>query len=112
MYGSRLWTLAMVTVVGGSVACEAGPCTNDISQLQAQIARAEAASTAAGPSGPQSVGAQLHHQPTPSSVGAAENKANADAKAALNRARQADAAGDAAGCQRALMEARELFGLE
>jgi len=112
MSGSRLWALAAVVVVGGSMACQAGPCTNDIVQLQAQIAREEANSPSAGPSGPQSVGAQLHHQPTPSTVGAAESKASADAKFALDRARQADAAGDLAGCQRALTEARELFGLQ
>jgi len=112
MYGSRLWTLVAVAVVGTSMACQAGPCTNDIVQLQAQIARAEAASPSAGPSAAQSVGAQLHHQPTPSSVGAAESKASVGARAALDRARAADAAGDAAGCQRALKEARDLFGLQ
>lgn len=112
MYRSHFMVLTAAAFIGGSMACEAGPCTNDIVQLQARIARAEASSPLVGPSAPQSVGAQLHHQPTPSSVGAAESKASADAKAALNRARQADAAGDAAGCQRALKDARELFGLE
>lgn len=112
MSGSRLWALAATVLVGGSVVCQAGPCTNDIVKVQAQIARAEASSPSVGPSAPQSVGAQLHHQPTPSSVGAAESKASAGARAALDRARQADAAGDLAGCQRALTEAKDLFGLQ
>ena len=62
-----------------------------------------------GPSAPQSVGAQLHHQPTPGSVEGAEHKAREMADAALDRARKADAAGDAerlregaCRCQRAL----------
>jgi len=104
--------LAAVTFGCGSEVADAGPCAKDIVQLQAQIAGAEAKSPTVGPSAPQSVGAQLHHQPTPSSVGAAENKASADARAALDRARQADAAGDAAACRRALTQARELFGLQ
>jgi hypothetical protein len=108
----RAAVLATTAFGCGSEVADAGPCTKDIVQLQSQIARAEAKSPTVGPSAPQSVGAQLHHQPTPSSVGAAENKASADAKAALDRARQADAAGDAAACQRALTDARVLFGLE
>jgi hypothetical protein len=38
--------------------------------------------------------------------------ANADGEAALARARNADAAGDAAACTKALAEARALYGVE
>ena len=65
-----------------------------------------------GPTAPQSVGAQLHHQPTPGSVEGAEGKARADGLAALDRARKADAAGDAAACKSALEEAKLIYGLE
>jgi hypothetical protein len=89
----------------------AGPCTAQINNLERQI-KLSASNPTVGPSGTQTVGAQLHHQPTPSTVQHAEIKANADADAALDRARKADAAGDASGCQSALVEARRLYGLE
>jgi hypothetical protein len=92
-------------------AAHAGPCTAQISSLEQQI-RLSASNPAVGPSGTQTVGAQLHHQPTPSTVQHAENEANADADAALDRARKADAAGNASGCQSALTEARRLYGFE
>ena len=63
-------------------------------------------------SAPQTVDAQLHHQPTPGSVQSAERMANADGEAALVRARNADAAGDASACTKALMEAQAIYGIE
>ena len=78
--------------------------------LQRQIGRS-ATGPESGPSGPQSIGAQLHHQPTPGAVQNAESKANADAAAAFDSARRADAAGDADGCRKALEEARRLYGI-
>jgi hypothetical protein len=92
-------------------AAHAGPCTAQIRNLEQQI-KLSASNPAVGPSGTQTVGAQLHHQPTPTTVEHAEIKANADADAALDRARKADAAGDALGCHSALVEARRLYGLE
>jgi hypothetical protein len=89
----------------------AGPCTARIANLEQQI-KLSASSPIVGPSAPQTVGAQLHRQPTPNTVDHAETTANADADAALDRARKADTAGDASGCQSALVEARRLYGLE
>jgi hypothetical protein len=94
-----------------TVPAYAGPCTTHISNLEKQI-RLSAANPTVGPTAPQTVGAQLHHQPTPSTVEHAETKANADADTALDRARKADAAGNASGCKSALAEARRLYGLE
>jgi hypothetical protein len=48
----------------------AGPCTPEIGRMRAGIG----AWLASGPSAPQSVAAMLHHQPTPSSVAAAEER--------------------------------------
>jgi hypothetical protein len=69
-------------------------------------------SGAGEPSAPQTLGAQLHHQPTAGTVQNAEHKANADGDAALERARKADAAGDAEGCTAALREAKNLYGID
>ena len=103
-------TLCSLIVVAVPAAY-AGPCTTQISKLEQQI-KLSASNPEVGPSGRQTVGAQLHHQPTPGTVERAETKANADADAALDRARKADAAGDASGCQSALIQARRLYGLE
>jgi hypothetical protein len=58
-------------------AAHSGTCTAQIAQLEQQI-RGTA---------PQSIEAQLHHQPTPRTVQNAETKAIADADAALQRDR-------------------------
>jgi hypothetical protein len=111
----RIVTLAAVALIGGSAASFAGPCTKQISQVEQRIRQAQAGSPPGGagePSAPQSVGAQLHHQPTPGSVQSAERMANADGEAALARARNADAAGNAAACAKALTEASALYGVE
>ena len=112
---SRILLLATIAIVGGGVAAQAGPCTKQISQVEQRIRQAQAASPPGGagePTAPQSVEAQLHHQPTPGTVQSAERMANADGEAALARARSADAAGNAAACTKALAEASALYGIE
>src|ERR1700679_4260958 len=61
----------------------AGPCTVQITELEQRISSAPA-SPPNMPSAPQSVGAQLHCQPTPNTVQSAAGSANADADAALS----------------------------
>jgi hypothetical protein len=115
---SRNYLLASATSI--ALFCVAGPawsgpCTAQIAQLEQQIKLATVDPTAepeVGPTAPQTVGAQLHHQPTPGSVRHAEHVANADADAALDRARKADAAGNADACHKAVGEASRLYGIE
>ena len=90
---------------------QSGPCTEQIAQLKQQV-RHTPSGPESGPTGLQSVGAQLHRQPTPGSVEQAEHMANADADAALDRAQMADAAGNADGCMEALREAKRLYGVD
>jgi hypothetical protein len=110
--------IAPIMLAAGLVSaapCHAGPCTAQIAQVEQQIAqsRANAALQGAGtPTAAQTLGAQLHRQPTPESVQSAQNKAGADAAAALDRARKADAAGDAAACAKALNDAKQIYGIE
>ena len=85
------------------------------SQVEQAISRARMRSAPGGagePDAAQSVGAQLHHQPTPGSVQSAERVAIADGDAALERARKADTAGDGAACTGALAEAKAIYGVE
>lgn len=90
----------------------AGPCTQEITQVQAQVDARVDAVAGAGPSGAESNAARLHRQPTPGSIAAAEQKLGEGkpeeaALAAMARARAADAAGDKAGCDEALALARK-----
>ena len=100
-----------VTFALFSLPCEAGPCAKDIELMQVRLDAWLDAKAAAGPSAQQSVGAQLHRQPTPGSIENTERKlgdlsmnAVDMVKAIMVRARKADADGDAAGCQSALAE--------
>jgi len=89
---SSIVLLAAIALAGGVLAAQAGPCTKQILEVEAQIWSAQALQpgVAGAPSAPQSVAAQLHRQPTPQSVETALNDANADGIAALNRAKKAD----------------------
>jgi hypothetical protein len=100
-----LFATTAATLLCGSGAAHSGPCTSQIEGLERQIGRASS-SAKSGPTAPQSIEAQLHHQPTPETVRDAERKANADAAAALQRARQADTDDNPAACTKALDEAK------
>jgi hypothetical protein len=93
------------TVLCGSGTAHSGPCTSQIEQLEREIGRTTS-SAKNGPTAPQSIEAQLHRQPTPETVRNAERKANEDAAAALQRARQADTDDNSAACAKALDEAK------
>ena len=108
--GSVVSLAASALLLAGADAARSGPCAEDIILLERQIA-ATAPGPQSGPTGDQTVGAQLHHQPTPGSVQQAEHVANKDADEALARAKRADAAGNAADCTAALQRARELYGI-
>jgi hypothetical protein len=94
---------------------QAGPCSHDIDRMQARVDAVIAATAAAGPTGRESSAATTHHQPTPGSIAAAEERLGEGARAeralaALARARAADAAGDRGGCERALADVQRVLG--
>jgi hypothetical protein len=103
--GGLLIATIGATMLCGSGAALSGPCTVQIAQLERQI-RLTVPRPESGPTSPQTLGAQLHYQPTPADVQYAESRANAEADAALQRARQADADGDAVACALAYETAR------
>jgi hypothetical protein len=105
------WIVICAALVGGTNMAHAGPCTAQIAAVEGQV-KETLPGPESGPTGPQTLGAQLHHQPTPGDVTHAEHVANKDADAALDRARTADAAGNAAGCQAAVNEAKRLYDID
>jgi hypothetical protein len=90
---------------------DAGPCTSAIAQFE-QALRQSGKDADAGPTGRQSIGAQLGHQPTPSSVKRADQRAQTNFAAALAHAKRLDARGNRSGCKRALAQARRLYELQ
>jgi hypothetical protein len=94
----------------------AGPCSQQIGEMQGQIdARLEAAA-AAGPSGRETTAA-MNRQPTPKSIAAAEvqlgdipAKTMQAIEGAMARAREADRAGDRAACEKALGDVKNAMG--
>lgn len=115
MNRSGIMALAGAALLASVAAAQAGPCTKQIAEVEQQITQLQGTPSSSGagqPSGPQTVGAQLHHQPTPGSVEGAQSKASADASAVLRRARKADTAGDAKACAAAIDEAKRLYGID
>jgi hypothetical protein len=85
-----------------------GPCSSEISQFESAV-RQSAGNPNSGPTLPQSVGAQLDHQPTPGTMKRAEKQAERMFRRTLARAERLDARGDRAGCTRALAEAKDMY---
>lgn len=104
-YVGLLIATTSASVLCGGSAAHSGPCTLQIARLERQIQHA-GSSPQSGPTAPQSIVGLLHHQPTPDAVQNAERKANSDAAAALDRARQVDVDGSAVACAKALDEAK------
>jgi hypothetical protein len=87
---------------------QAGPCSEDIAQFEAAI-RQSAGNPNAGLTAPQSVGAQLNHQPTPASLKQAQKRLQSTFSATMARAKRLDARGDGTGCSRALSAAKRMY---
>jgi hypothetical protein len=89
-------------------AVQAGPCSEDIAQFEAAISQS-AGNPNAGLTAPQSVGAQLEHQPTPQSVKRAQSHLQVKFAATMARAKLLDSRGDGTGCNRALSTAKRMY---
>jgi hypothetical protein len=99
------------TLMGIQASAFAGPCSDEIAKLQ-KVADETQVHRFVGPTESQSVGAQLHHQPTPESIAVAENMASGRVDAVLKRAKTLDDAGKEADCMTSVGEAKLLLGLE
>jgi hypothetical protein len=109
--GSQSFVLALALATASilDVAhAHAGPCTADIKQFEQEVRRL-GKNPDYGPMAPQTIGAQLGHQPTPASVRQAEKRAQAAFASALVSAKRFDTRGDRAACMRALTRAKRLY---
>ena len=105
------------TLAASMSAAYAGPCSPEITQVQEQIDASMHAKANAGPTAPESTAAKMHHQPTPSSLAAAQVELGQTSperfnaiNAAMARALEADGAGDQSACEQALADVKRLLG--
>ena len=106
----KLTHLVIVTsaLLALGVGCaQAGPCSADIAKIEKAL---NAPNSPFGPTGRQTVGAQLGQQPTPSSMARAEQKAGSRYQAALTRAQTLDNQNDPA-CKKAVKKLKTLVGM-
>ena len=108
--------IAAALVIGAAsgpltLSAHAGPCSKQIVRFEETV-RQSAETPGEGPMAPQSIGAQLGHQPTPGSVKGADMKAQKTFDAALTRAKMLDAKGMRKKCVQALAYAKRLFDLQ
>jgi hypothetical protein len=108
--GLFVCTAAAALLAGADVAYS-GPCTAQIAALEQQI-KSLPAGPKTGPTFSQTLGAQLHHQPTPEDVQHAQTVGRKEADAALKAAQNADAADNAGACNAALEQAKRLYDID
>ena len=103
-----------INLLGGVEVVYAGPCTTEIARVEQKIREVQATAPPGGPGEPScrnrsALSCTISRRP----VGRGRrSKASAEAAAALDRARKADAAGDAKACANALQDAKDLYGIE
>jgi hypothetical protein len=103
---SRVAFVFIAALCGFAVAsANASECSTQVAQLQQSVAGSPGIVGTA----PQSLGAQLDHQPTPASVANAKQNARSDVIAVLERAKDFDAEGKASECWDALGKAKLLL---
>jgi hypothetical protein len=100
-----LMTSALLAL--GVGCAQAGPCSADLAKIEKVL---NEPNSPFGPTGRQTVGAQLGRQPTPSSMARAEQKAGSHYQAALTRAQTLDNQNNPA-CKKAVKKLKALVGM-
>jgi hypothetical protein len=112
----------VMTLIAGALALStlpsfAGPCSQEIDQMQAKINARVEATAGVGRAAQESSAATMHHQPTPRSIAAAESKLGELSPQTVQtltddmaRARAADLAGDQSSCEQALADVQRALG--
>lgn len=113
----RLLVFGAIAFAASLSASYAGPCSDDIANMQARIDAKLETKAAAGPTAREGVSAGRSDQPTPRSIAAAEEKLGdvppqmvEAVGQAMARARAADSAGDRPACEQALADAQRALG--
>jgi hypothetical protein len=108
MRNSMIALILCATCSMSAGAARAETCTQQVEQFQATIQQSSTSSMDE-PSAPETTGAKLGHQPTASSVEAAESSAKSRLASLLEEAKALDAQGKTAACMQSLSEAKEIL---
>ena len=103
-----LLTLTTICLIGFCpvpASANPGPCTEQIAQLERIMLQSTALPTAQ-----QTVGSQLHRQPTPQTVESASSKAKAELNALLGQAKTLDGEDNASACMNIVSRIRTMLG--
>ena len=106
-------TLACAALAASMSVAYAGPCSTEITRVYQELIDATTHAKD-GAAAPETTAAKTHHQPTPSSIAAAEaelgrTQFNAVKEGPMARALEADSAGDRSACKQALAEVKRLL---
>lgn len=112
----KIFGFCALVALGTITQAHAGPCSDAIDHVQAQVDATIDQRANAGPWLPESNSALRSHQPTPNSIAKAEAAAGHGRKqeaalAALGRARDADFRGDLGQCDHELANVRRILHL-
>jgi len=110
MRGQGLVILACAIVGFGVAPSNADDCSDQIARLEALLDHSMS-NPPPRPMTPQSVDAQLHHQPTPDSLRRGEESAQLRLAAVLTRAKILSAEGKTPECLQSIAEARIILGI-
>jgi hypothetical protein len=117
MTAKRLLVFGVISFAASISASYAGPCSDDVNNMQARMDAKLEAKAAAGPTAREGVFADMHNQPTSRSIVAAEERlgevspqTNDAVRQAMLRARAADSAGDKSACEQALADVQRAIG--
>lgn len=108
---SKYGALAIVTIVAilRVGAADARSCAEEIKKFQNALPRDESGEPTFVGTAPQSIGAQLAHQPTPISVERAKKEAQSRIFGALAQAQALDSQGRPSECKEAVARAKLLL---
>jgi hypothetical protein len=101
--------IVAVAMILNAAPASAGSCAAEIAQFRQSLHQKEDSGTGVVGSAPQSIDAQLEHQPTPASVARAKHDAKGQVLALLAQAEAFDAQGRRDECQQALQKANLLL---
>jgi hypothetical protein len=104
---TRLVLMTSAVLALGLGCAQAGPCSADIAKIERAL---NEPNSPFGPTGRQTVGAQLGRQPTPASMARAEQKASSHYQAALTKAQTLDNQNNPA-CKKAVKKLKALVGM-
>jgi len=97
-----------VASTASTLPASAGPCGEEVAAFRQTLPLNQKGAPAAVGTAPQTVDAQLGHQPTPETIERARQKAQSAVAMVLAQAEAIDAAGKQAECREALAKAKLL----